>query len=72
MLIWAIASLLPYFSGIAGNFYMVGALILGIAFLIFGFYFAGSLARVSAQILFVFSALYLPVLLLLLIMDKTS
>jgi protoheme IX farnesyltransferase len=67
-----ITSLLPYFSALAGTFYMVGALILGIAFLVFGFYFAASLTRASAQILFGFSALYLPVLLLLLIMDKTS
>jgi protoheme IX farnesyltransferase len=67
-----IASLLPYFSGIAGAFYMVGALILGISFLVFGFYFARSLTRTSAQILFGVSALYLPVLLLLLIIDKTS
>jgi len=66
------ASLLPYLSGIAGTAYMAGAVILGISFLAFGLHFARSLTRISAQFLFVASALYLPMLLILLVLNKTS
>ena len=65
------ASLLPYFSGIAGTVYLAGAVILGVSFFVFGFHFARSLTHASARILFIFSVLYLPVLLILLIVDKT-
>jgi protoheme IX farnesyltransferase len=67
-----IAASFPYITGLAGAVYITGSIVLGIAFLAFGIYFAHSLTKASARYLFVASALYLPFLLILLILDKTS
>jgi protoheme IX farnesyltransferase len=65
------AASLPYFMDLAGAAYMIGAVILGLIFLLFGVHFARSLTSESARSLFVVSALYLPALFILLILDKT-
>lgn len=63
---------LPFFGGIAGIAYLCGALVLGLMFLYFGIHFAVTLSSVSAKRLFAASALYLPALMLLLVLDKTG
>jgi heme o synthase len=65
-----VASLILVFFGFAGWIYLVGAAALGSAFLAFGIHFARTLDRLSARLLFLASALYLPILLLLLVFDK--
>jgi protoheme IX farnesyltransferase len=65
-------TLLPACIGLAGPAYLVGAAALGSAFLAFGIHFARLRNRLSAQRLFVVSALYLPALLILLLLDKTA
>ncbi len=67
-----LVSTLPYLSGTAGPIYMTGTSVAGIAFLSFGLNFARSMTTVSAQFLFIASAIYLPALLTLLIVDKIS
>jgi len=61
---------LPYFAGITGEIYLTAAVFLGLLFVFFGIQFARSLSLNSAQRLFIGSALYLPLLLLLLVLDK--
>jgi protoheme IX farnesyltransferase len=63
---------LPFLEGIAGIAYLCGSLVLGLAFLIFGIHFAVKLSSLSAKRLFVASALYLPTLMMLLVLDKTG
>jgi len=65
-------SSLPYFAEIAGISYLYGAFLLGFLFLFFGVHFSKTLSNSSAQRLFIVSALYLPILMLLLITDKTG
>jgi protoheme IX farnesyltransferase len=64
------ATLLPYPFGNAGRLYAAGAVVAGIAFLAFGWHFARSRTSASARLLFNASALYLPLLLTLLVIDK--
>ena len=64
------ASLSPSFIGLAGPAYRVGAVVFGFVFLGYGIHFARSLDRFSARRLFLISALYLPALLLLLVLDR--
>ncbi|MEJ2108784.1 MAG: heme o synthase [Acidobacteriota bacterium] len=65
------AASLPYITGIAGGIYLIGSSLLGILFFFFGLHFSRSMSNRSAHRLFIVSALYLPALLVLLIVDKT-
>ena len=65
-------TLLPALIGMAGLIYLFGAIGFGAVFLIYGISFARLLNRNSAHRLFVISALYLPALLILLMLDKTK
>jgi len=61
---------LPARIGLAGPAYLAGAAILGFVFLAYGIHFSRLRDRLSARRLFVVSALYLPALLILLMLDK--
>jgi protoheme IX farnesyltransferase len=63
-------TLLPFYFKMAGIRYLAGALVLGSGFLGFGIHFARFRDRASARHLFRASALYLPLLLILLVLDK--
>jgi heme o synthase len=65
-------TLIPAGMGMSGPIYLVGSLTLGSIFLAYGIHFARLRDRLSAHRLFVTSALYLPALLILLLMDKSS
>jgi heme o synthase len=65
-------SLLPSLIGMAGPAYPVGAAVFGLAFLGYGIYFARRRTRASARRLFIASALYLPALLILLVLDRLA
>ena len=67
-----IAASLPYLVGTAGAVYLIGATVAGITFLAFGLHFVRSLTTGSARLLFLASALYLPLLLTFLILNKIS
>lgn len=62
-------SLLPSVLGITGAAYLVGALLLGLLFLRYCFGFANSQNAPAAKRLLLFSVLYLPVALLLMVAD---
>lgn len=64
-------SLLPAFLRLSGVLYFVGALILGIMFLIMGIRLWQTKSYPSARQLLLASVLYLPLLLSLLVLDKT-
>ncbi len=64
-----VATLLPARMGLAGPTYIAGAIALGSVFLAYGIHFARLRHRLSARRLFVVSALYLPALLVLLVLD---
>jgi protoheme IX farnesyltransferase len=59
----------PFLLGMAGVFYLAGAFIFGISFLLVGLLFAKTLNRRTANWLFTVSAIYLPALLTLLLFD---
>jgi protoheme IX farnesyltransferase len=63
-------SLLTTVLGLTGAIYFFGALTLGLAFLILGFALATTRTGLSARRLFLGSVLYLPVLLILMVVDK--
>lgn len=65
-------SLFPALLGVAGIVYFAGALILGVAFLIFAIQFSRVLSPERARRLFIASIVYLPVLLGLLVIDKVK
>jgi protoheme IX farnesyltransferase len=65
------ASLLPAIYGLAGPVYAVGALTLGLAFLAFGVAFVRRPTRVLARMHVRASITYLPLLLALMLFDKT-
>jgi protoheme IX farnesyltransferase len=65
-------TLLPSRIGLAGLSYLMGAITLGVIFLGFGIHFARLRDRLSARRLFVASALYLPALLILLMLDRLA
>jgi protoheme IX farnesyltransferase len=65
-------TLLPYPIDLAGLSYLAGATMLGVIFLAFGIHFARLRDRLSARRLFVASALYLPALLILLMLDRLA
>jgi protoheme IX farnesyltransferase len=72
ILILISVTLLPFYFNMAGIRYLAGALVLGSGFLAFGIRFARFRNRASAKQLFRASALYLPLLLILLVLDKTG
>ena len=63
-------SLMPTQLGITGNIYFIGALILGIGFLASGVMVAIRRTNASAKQMLFASIIYLPILLLLMIIDK--
>jgi protoheme IX farnesyltransferase len=63
-------SLLTSVLGLTGAIYFFGALTLGLAFLVLGFALAATRTGLSARRLFLGSVLYLPVLLILMVVDK--
>jgi heme o synthase len=65
-------SLLPSRIPLAASVYPVGAGILGFAFLGYGLHFARLRDRSSARRLFLASAVYLPALLILLVLDRLA
>lgn len=65
-----LVSIIPAITGMAGAVYPVGAVLLGIEFLGFGIHFARWRTRTSARSLFMISALYLPALFILLVLDN--
>jgi protoheme IX farnesyltransferase len=65
-------SLLPIALSQVGTSYLVGALGLGLAFVWTAFRFWRQVSRTTAQRLFYFSIIYLPLLLALLVMDKVK
>jgi len=65
-------SLLPTFFGLAGAIYYVGALGIGIMFLVFGLELARLRDLPSARQLMLASLVYLPTLLLLMTVDKVA
>lgn len=63
-------SVLPFLLGLAGVFYLVAAVALGIGFLWLAIRFWGEASR-HARRVFKYSVIYLPLLLLVLALDKT-
>jgi len=63
-------SLCPFLFKLAGPVYLVGAIVLGLAFLWFAIQFARHLTVPRARQLFYVSILYLPLLLTVMVLDK--
>jgi heme o synthase len=63
-------SLCPFLFRLAGPVYLLGALALGIVYLLFAVRFSSRLTPLAARKLFYVSILYLPVLLGLMVLDK--
>jgi heme o synthase len=64
-------TLLPFFLDFAGRNYLAGAVILGLLFLSYALRFSRLPSIRTARMLFIASALYLPALFALLVLDKT-
>lgn len=65
-------SLSPFAFGLSGRLYLLSALLLGLGFLYSAYRFSCRLDRQSARQLFLASILYLPLLLLMMVIDKTK
>lgn len=63
-------SLCPFLFKLTGQAYFFGALVLGLIFLYFSVRFARDLSVVNARKLFLYSIIYLPILLGLMVFDK--
>jgi protoheme IX farnesyltransferase len=63
-------SLLPTLLGTAGKIYFVGAIVLGLAFLYFSLRAAFSKSRQAARQLLLASVIYLPLLFILMVLDR--
>ena len=63
-------SLCPFVYHLTGKFYLIGALVLGAAFLFFAVQFARQMTVSRARRLFFVSILYLPLLLTVMVLDK--
>jgi protoheme IX farnesyltransferase len=63
-------SLCPFVYHLTGKFYLIGALVLGCAFLFFAIQFARHMTVSRARQLFFVSILYLPLLLTAMVLDK--
>jgi heme o synthase len=66
----AVVTTIPFYLGLAGAIYLLGAIGFGLILLALGFHFAHLRNRLAARRLFIFSAVYLPGLLILLLLDK--
>jgi protoheme IX farnesyltransferase len=66
------ATALPSLVGLTGFFFLAGATVLGLPFLYFGFSFVRQRARAAAKRVFLYSICYLPILLVLLVIDKVA
>ncbi len=66
-----ILTIIPAKLGLSGYVYLAGAAVLGLLFLTYGAIFTFKRDRHSARDLFLVSILYLPILLILLVVDKT-
>ncbi len=64
-------SLVPVFLGQAGTLYLVGAVLLGLVFLLYGARLAFSRSNALARRVVLASVVYLPLVLALLMIDKT-
>lgn len=64
------ASLAPFFLGLSGMVFLVGASVLGVAFLVYGIHTARLRTNESARRLLFVSVIYLPLLFLLMVADK--
>ncbi len=65
-----LVSILPTWLGLAGNIYLVGTLLLGLAFFYFGWEVATRYSRVQARRLLQASVIYLPLVYVLMVLDK--
>ena len=65
-------SVVPVTSGLTGMLYLVGALVLGSVLLWFGFEVALSRTRTAARHVLMASVAYLPLLLILMVIDKNG
>jgi protoheme IX farnesyltransferase len=65
-----VVSIFPFLYHMAGPVYLTGALVLGAAYLWAAIRFAGQLTLARARQLFLASILYLPLLLVLMVLDK--
>jgi heme o synthase len=63
-------SLLPTLLGTAGKMYFVGAIVLGLVFLYFSLRAAFSKSRLAARQLLLASVIYLPLLFILMVLDR--
>lgn len=63
-------SLLPFLFRITGTIYLVGALLLGVAFVFYAVQFSREMTRPRARQLFFLSIIYLPLMLGLMVFDK--
>ena len=64
-------SLLPYALGISGKVYLAGALVLGLLFLYSSIRAAISLSRQEARKLLLASVIYLPLLFILMVLNRS-
>lgn len=65
-------SIFPALGGIAGPWYGLSAMVLGVLFLTSGIVFVGRLTKESARFHVLASIVYLPLLLLVMIVDKSA
>lgn len=65
-----LVSILPTWLGLAGNIYLVGTLLLGLAYFYFGWEVATRYTRLQARRLLQASVVYLPLVYVLMILDK--
>jgi heme o synthase len=66
------ASIAPYFFGMTGSTYLVGAGILSVVFLVFGIIAAFKKSYANSKKLFLVSICYLPLMLILMVADKVA
>ena len=65
-------SLIPFYIGLLGKIYFVGAIVLGVAYLISGLLMIKSYTIENAKTLLRVSVIYLPILFLIIIFDIIS
>ena len=63
-------TILPYIFGVTGMMYLAGAIILGGFYLAYAISFSRKLSTASARTLFLYSIIYLPLLLGLMVLDR--
>jgi heme O synthase-like polyprenyltransferase len=65
-------SLCPFLFHLTGNIYLFGTFALGLVFIWFAIQFARELTVARARQLFYVSIIYLPLLLILMVLDKVK